>query len=287
MKIDRVDVRTIAARLLSDAGLKPYTDTAYYNEKLKSLTRYRFDKVKKRAKLKSSVFRGPASLYLISRTGNTRSIPAPSFRLCLTGSLSRYCPDRQDSFDKTLDAPGNRFQRPLQAGYSAENLGGRKTFIGSYMPAKSTLRLIRELPRLWRLRNTFSPCSMSPTLPSLPSQASASAWPLWFWLKWTTLPVLNLQTSYWHTPGCHPLRTSPDNSGIAIPIWKSAVPDTCGTLFTTRQICLSLESSLCRVSHQETGRRETLQRSPFHAAKKLVRLLFAMEKSRTPYRLPA
>lgn len=35
MKIDRVDVRTIAAMLLSDAGLKPYTDTAYYNEKLK------------------------------------------------------------------------------------------------------------------------------------------------------------------------------------------------------------------------------------------------------------
>ena len=43
--------------LLSDAGLKPYTDTAYHNEELKSLTRYRFDKVKERAKLKSSVSR--------------------------------------------------------------------------------------------------------------------------------------------------------------------------------------------------------------------------------------
>ena len=43
--------------LLSDAGLKPYTDTAYHNEELKSLTRYRFDKVKERAKLKSSISR--------------------------------------------------------------------------------------------------------------------------------------------------------------------------------------------------------------------------------------
>ncbi len=52
-KTDRVDARTIASMLLSDAGLKPYTDTAYHNEELKSLTRYRFDKVKERAKLKA------------------------------------------------------------------------------------------------------------------------------------------------------------------------------------------------------------------------------------------
>ena len=43
--------------LLSDAGLNPYSDTAYQNEELKSLTRYRFDKVKERAKLKSSISR--------------------------------------------------------------------------------------------------------------------------------------------------------------------------------------------------------------------------------------
>lgn len=56
-KTDRVDARTIAAMLMSDVGLKPYTDTAYHNEELKSLTRYRFDKVKERAKLKQSVSR--------------------------------------------------------------------------------------------------------------------------------------------------------------------------------------------------------------------------------------
>lgn len=33
-KTDRVDARTIAAMLLSDAGLKSYTDTVYHNEEL-------------------------------------------------------------------------------------------------------------------------------------------------------------------------------------------------------------------------------------------------------------
>ena len=37
-KTDRVDARTIAAMLLSDAGLKPYTDTASHNEEPKALS---------------------------------------------------------------------------------------------------------------------------------------------------------------------------------------------------------------------------------------------------------
>ena len=56
-KTDKVDSRTIATMMMSDMNLKPYSDTSYHNEELKSLTRYRFDKVKERAKLKSSVSR--------------------------------------------------------------------------------------------------------------------------------------------------------------------------------------------------------------------------------------
>ena len=56
-KTDRVDARTIATMLMSDVDLKSYTDTSYHNEELKSLTRYRFDKVKERAQLKQSVSR--------------------------------------------------------------------------------------------------------------------------------------------------------------------------------------------------------------------------------------
>ena len=56
-KTDRVDKARLRLCFLSDVGLKPYTNTAYHNEELKSLTRYRFDKVKERAKLKSSISR--------------------------------------------------------------------------------------------------------------------------------------------------------------------------------------------------------------------------------------
>ena len=54
-KTDKVDAASIAMMLLTDRTLKPYSDTSYHNEELKSLTRYRFDKVQERAKLKTSV----------------------------------------------------------------------------------------------------------------------------------------------------------------------------------------------------------------------------------------
>ena len=56
-KTDKVDARTIASMMMSDVNLKSYSDTSYHNEELKSLTRYRFDKVKERAKLKTSISR--------------------------------------------------------------------------------------------------------------------------------------------------------------------------------------------------------------------------------------
>lgn len=56
-KTDKVDARVIASMLMSCVDLKPYTSTLYRNEELKSMTRYRFDKVSERAKLKTSVSR--------------------------------------------------------------------------------------------------------------------------------------------------------------------------------------------------------------------------------------
>ena len=56
-KTDKVDAASIAMILLTDRTLKPYSDTSYHNEELKSLTRYRFDKVQERARLKISVSR--------------------------------------------------------------------------------------------------------------------------------------------------------------------------------------------------------------------------------------
>lgn len=56
-KTDKVDANTIAMMLITDKTLKPYSDTSYHNEELKSLTRYRFDKVHERSKLKTSISR--------------------------------------------------------------------------------------------------------------------------------------------------------------------------------------------------------------------------------------
>lgn len=62
-KTDKVDARTIATMMLSDVGLKPYSDISYQNGELKLLTRYRFDKVAARARLKQSISRLVAILF--------------------------------------------------------------------------------------------------------------------------------------------------------------------------------------------------------------------------------
>ena len=56
-KTDKVDSRIIAQLLMSEADIKPYSITSYHNEELKSLTRYRFSKVRERGNLKQAVAR--------------------------------------------------------------------------------------------------------------------------------------------------------------------------------------------------------------------------------------
>ena len=56
-KTDPIDARAIARLLMSDLTLQPYSSSSYHNEDLKSLTRYRADKVQERAKLKASFSR--------------------------------------------------------------------------------------------------------------------------------------------------------------------------------------------------------------------------------------
>jgi len=56
-KTDKVDCTIIAGMLMSDVDLKPYSRALYHSTELKSLTRYRFDKIQQRAKLKISITR--------------------------------------------------------------------------------------------------------------------------------------------------------------------------------------------------------------------------------------
>lgn len=147
-KTDRVDARTIAAMLLSDVGLKPYTDTAYHNGELKSLTRYRFDKVKERAKLKSSISRLVCILFpeleKLVPTLHMASVYAlleefPGAKQIAAAHLTRL---------KALleTTSKGRYKRDMDL----EIRDAARISIGSWMPAKSlelqhTIRLIREL----------------------------------------------------------------------------------------------------------------------------------------------
>ena len=147
-KTDRVDARTIAAMLLSDVDLKPYTDTAYHNEELKSLTRYRFDKVKERAKLKSSVSRLVCILF------PELEKLVPTLHLVSVYALLEEFPGAKQIAEahltrlKTLlyDASKGRFGRDM----AVLTRDAARNSIGSVMPAKSlelrhTILLIREL----------------------------------------------------------------------------------------------------------------------------------------------
>lgn len=56
-KTDKVDAKTIALMLVASPNRNAYSLQAHRNEELKSLTRYRFDEVAQRSKLKQSVSR--------------------------------------------------------------------------------------------------------------------------------------------------------------------------------------------------------------------------------------
>ena len=149
-KTDRIDARTIATMLMSDVDLKSYTDTAYHNEELKSLTRYRFDKVSERAKLKQSVSR------LVNILFPELETLVPTMHMASVYAILSEFPGAKQIADAHLthfkvvlsDASKGRYDREK----AVEIREAARASIGSVMPAKSlelqhTIRLIRELDK--------------------------------------------------------------------------------------------------------------------------------------------
>ena len=147
-KTDRVDARTIATMLMSDVDLKSYTDTSYHNEELKSLTRYRFDKVRERAKLKQSVSR------LVTILFPELEKLVPTLHMVSVYELLSEFPGAHQIAASHLthlksvlsDTSKGRYDRDK----AVEIRNAASTSIGMKMPAKSlelkhTIRLIREL----------------------------------------------------------------------------------------------------------------------------------------------
>jgi len=147
-KTDKVDARTIAALLASGVDLKSYTDTAYHNEELKSLARYRFDKVKERAKLKQSVSR------LVNILFPELEKLVPTLHITSVYTLLSEFPGAHHIADAHLTRLKNLLYSASKGRYADDTAAlfreEARRSIGSKMPAKSlelqhTIRLIGEL----------------------------------------------------------------------------------------------------------------------------------------------
>ena len=147
-KTDKVDARTIASILMSDVNLKSYSDISYHNEELKSLTRYRFDKVKQRAKLKSSVSRLVCILF------PELEKLVPTLHMASVYAMLSEFPGAKQVANAHLTRFTNLLSKVSKGRYGKETAiafrNAARTSIGSNMPAKSlelkhTIKLIQEL----------------------------------------------------------------------------------------------------------------------------------------------
>ena len=147
-KTDRVDARTIAAMMLSGIALQPYSVTSYHNEQLKSLTRYRFDKVSERARLKQSVSR------LVTILFPELEKLVPTLHMASVYALLSEMPSARQIADCHITRLTHLLDRSSKGRYkrfAADTIReAARHSIGISMPAKSlelqhTIRLIREL----------------------------------------------------------------------------------------------------------------------------------------------
>lgn len=147
-KTDKVDAHTIASMLMSGVNLKSYSDTSYHNEKLKSLTRYRFDKVKERAKLKVSISRLVCILF-----PELEKLVSVLHQNSVYELLYEF-PSAKHVAIAHLTRLSNLLASASKGHYKKETAitfrEAARSSIGSDMPAKSlelkhTIKLIREL----------------------------------------------------------------------------------------------------------------------------------------------
>ena len=289
-KTDRVDARTIASMLLSDADLKPYTTTAYHNEELKSLTRYRFDKVNERAKLKSSVSRLVCILF------PELEKLVPSLHITSVYALLEEFPRAKQVASAHLTRLKSLLETASKGRYKQEMAlairNAARNSIGSRIPAKSlelqhTIRLIRELDT--------EIAEIEEQIQSIMDELHSPI---------TTIPGLGFRMASMILAevGDFSRFDSPDKllayAGMSPSTYQSGQLKNCyphmekrGSRYlryalynATKYVCLWDPTFAAYLAKKRAeGKHYNVALS--HAAKKLVRLLFALEKSRTPYHL--
>ncbi len=288
-KTDRVDARTIATMLMSDVNLKSYTDTSYHNEQLKSLTRYRFDKVRERAKLKSSISRLVCILF------PELEKLVPSIHMASVYALLSAFPGAKQIASAHLTRLTNLLHEASRGRYGREKAieirDAARNSIGSAMPAKSlelkhTIALIRELDaEIEEIENEINSImeklhSPITTIPGIGNRTGAMILAeigdfskfdspdkvlAYAGLSPSTYQSGQLTSSYSHMEkrGSRYLRYAIFNAAKFVCNWE---PTFAAYLAKKRA----------------EGKHYNVAIS--HAAKKLVRLIYAMEKSRQPYR---
>ncbi len=147
-KTDPIDARTIAGMIMSNVDLTSYTAKSYHNEELKSLTRYRFDKVQERAKLKTSVAR------LVSILFPELEKLVPTLHMHTVYALLAGFPGADQIASCHLTRLTHLLSESSKGRYKRDKAiqirEAAKTSIGSVMPAKSlelkhTIHLIEVL----------------------------------------------------------------------------------------------------------------------------------------------
>ena len=288
-KTDRIDARTIATMLMSDLDLKSYTDTSYHNEELKSLTRYRFDKVRERAKLKQSISR------LVTILFPELEKLVPSIHQASVYTLLREFPGAHQIASAHLthlktvlsDASKGRYDREK----AVEIRDAARNSIGARMPAKSlelkhTIQLIRELDaEIEEIENEITSImdeihSPITTIPGIGTRMgamilaevgdfnnfdSADKILAYAGMSPSTYQSGQLTSSYAHMEkrGSKYLRYAIFNA--------------------TKYVCMWDPTFVAYLAKKRAeGKHYNVAVS--HAAKKLVRLIYAMEKSGRPYR---
>lgn len=287
-KTDKVDSRTIATMMMSDMNLKSCSDTSYYNEELKSLTRYRFDKVKERAKLKSSVSRLVCILF------PELEKLVPTLHMASVYALLSEFPSAHEVSSAHLTRLSNLLSESSKGHYGKDTAvifrEAARSSIGSHMPAKSlelkhTIRLIQELTteidEIERAIRTIMDSLHSPllTIPGISYRMGAM--------------ILAEIGDFSRFDSADKILAY---AGMSPSTYQSGQLDNCyahmekrGSKYlryalynATKYVCLWDESFAAYLAKKRAeGKHYNVALS--HAVKKLVRLIYAMEKSGQPY----
>ena len=287
-KTDKVDARTIALMMMSGVNLQSYSDKSYHNEELKSLTRYRFDKVQERAKLKTSVSR----LMVILFPELEKLVP--TLHMASVYALLSEFPSAHAIASAHLTRLTNLLSESSRGRYSKDTAimfrDAARSSIGSNMPAKSlelkhTIKLIQELTSEIDEIETEIKSIMdeinSPilTIPGISYSMGAMILAeigdfnrfdspdkilAYAGLSPSTYQSGQLDSSYSHMEkrGSRYLRYALFNAAKYVCIWDST--------FSTYLAKKRAEGKHYNVAVS-------------HAAKKLVRIIYQLEKTRQPY----